>query len=380
MAIHNHAGRTRAEHDASTGSDTLNASNPTRVDSGQSRRRFLQLLAIAGAGAAMLPAHDLLSQEGSAGAKGRIDVHHHLLPPFYVKIMQPDIIASGRPLQAWSPEMSLDIMDKNGISTAILSPQNHLVGDSLSDKSERARMLARQHNEYAAQLTKDHPGRFGFFAATPLPDQDAALMEIDYALGTLKADGIGLWTSYRDQWPGDPAFAPAFEEMNRRKAVVFFHPAAPLCCRKLLPGVGENVEEYDFDTTRAITSLLVNGAFDKYTDIKFVFCHSGGTMPVIVNRISEYFPSKTPDGTSPNGVRKEISNLYFDVAHAGYEPPLSALTKIVPISHLMYGSDYPIFNPPVTIVPLSHSGFSEGDMQAINRGNAEKLFPRFKQA
>ncbi len=124
MNIHNQAGRTHPERDASTASDTVNANNPARVDSGQSRRRFLQLLAIAGAGA-ILPAHELLSQEGSAapGAKGRIDVHHHLLPPFYVKIMQPDIIASGRPLQAWSPEMSLDVMEKNGISAAILSPR-----------------------------------------------------------------------------------------------------------------------------------------------------------------------------------------------------------------------------------------------------------------
>ena len=175
MAIHNHAGQIRPEQDAS---------NPTRVDAGQSRRRFLQLLAIAGC-RRNLPAQELLSQVAAAGAKGRIDVHHHLLPPFYVKIMQPDIIASGRPLQAWSPEMSLDVMDKNGIATAILSPQNHLVADSLSDKSDRARMLARQHNEYAAQLVKDHPGRFGVYAAIPLPDQDASLKEIAYAFDTL---------------------------------------------------------------------------------------------------------------------------------------------------------------------------------------------------
>src|SRR5579871_4445378 len=145
--------------------------NPTRVDSGSSRRKFLHLMAAAGVGA-MLPAASLFSQNGSSAAagKGRIDVHHHLLPPFYVKIMPQDIIASGRPLQAWSPEMSLEIMDKNGVASAILSPQNHLVGDSLSNKTERARMLSRQNNEYAAQVAKDHPGRFGFFAATPLPD------------------------------------------------------------------------------------------------------------------------------------------------------------------------------------------------------------------
>jgi predicted TIM-barrel fold metal-dependent hydrolase len=339
---------------------------------------------MAGAGVgATLPAASLFSQSGSVPktGRGRIDVHHHLLPPFYVKIMQPDIIASGRPLQAWSPEMSLDIMDKNGVATALLSPQNHLVGDSLSDKSDRARMLARQNNEYAAQLAKDHPGRFGFFAAMPLPDQDAALKEIEYSLDTLKANGIGLWTSYRDKWPGDPAFSAAFDELNRRKAVVFFHPAAALCCRGLLPGVSDNVEEYDFDTTRAITSLLSNGTFDRCPDIHYIFCHSGGTMPMVANRISEYFPLKKPANPAEPvpGLRDELRQIYFDVAHAGYETPLGAITKIVPTSHLLFGSDYPIFNPPVTINPLDHYvGFSAADLQAINRGNAERLFPRFK--
>ncbi len=356
--------------------------NPTRVDAGSSRRKFLGLMAAAGIGA-MLPSASLLSQTGAAAGavKGRIDVHHHLLPPFYVKIMQPDIVASGRPLQVWSPEMSLDIMDKNGVATAILSPQNHLVGDSLSDKTERARMLSRQNNEYAAQVAKDHPGRFGFFAATPLPDQDAALKEIEYSLDTLKADGIGLWTSYQDKWPGDKAFASAFDELNRRKAVVFFHPTSANCCRNIIPGITDNVEEYDFDTTRAITSLLASGTLDRCPDIRYIFCHSGGTMPVIANRISEYFPVKKPaNPAEPTaGMRDELKQLYFDVAHAGYEGPLEAITKIVPTSHLLFGSNYPIFNPPVTVNPLDKfPGFSAADLQAINRGNAEHLFPRFK--
>lgn len=356
--------------------------NPTRVDAGSSRRKFLHLMAAAGIGA-MLPAASLFSQNGTAAsaAKGRIDVHHHLLPPFYVKVMQQELIASGRPLQAWSPEMSLEVMDKNGIATALLSPQNHLVGDSLSDKSDRARMLARQNNEYAAQVAKDHPGRFGFFAATPLPDPDGALKEIEYSLDTLKADGIGLWTSYRDKWPGDKAFAAAFDELNRRKAVVFFHPTAALCCRNIIPGITDNVEEYDFDTARAITSLLSTGTLDRCPDVRYIFCHSGGAMPMIANRVSEYFPVKKPANPAEPALalRDELKQLYFDVAHAGYEGPLEAITQVVPTSHLLFGSDYPIFNPPVTANPLDKfPRFSAADLQAINRGNAERLFPRFK--
>ncbi len=351
---------------------------PEVFPSEPSRRRFLHLMAAAGAGA-ILPAGELLAQASSAIAptKGRIDVHHHLLPPFYMKVMEKEIAASGRSLPPWTPEKSLEAMDRNGIATAMISPFLRLVQDSLSDKSERARTLARQHNEYGAQLVKDHPGRFGLFAALPLPDPEGSLREIAYAYDTLTVDGIGLWTSYLDKWPGDAAFAPVFEELNRRRAVVFFHPAAASCCRNLIPGVGENVAEYDFDTTRAITSLLTNNAFTRYPNIHFIFCHSGGTMPVLAKRIDEFLPRKGGGG-APGGVLKELKQIYYDVAHATYPEPLSALTKLIPTSQILFGSDFPIVDFPATTVGLDHFGFSATDLQAINRGNAERLFPRLK--
>jgi predicted TIM-barrel fold metal-dependent hydrolase len=341
-----------------------------------SRRRFLQLLAIAGAGS-MLPVEALRSQ-APAGTRGRIDVHHHLLPPFYVRARQSEIPDSGRALPAWSPETSLEAMDRSGIATAIVSPHYRLVSDSLNDRSERARTLARQHNEYAARLVADHPDRFGVFAVLPLPDQDAALNEIAYAFDTLKVDGIGLWTSYQDKWPGDPAFAPAFDELNRRKAVVFFHPAAAVCCRSLIPGVGSNVVEYDFDTARAFASLLVNNVFSRCPDIRFIFTHSGATLPVLANRISETVETTPPGRMSPAGVREEFSRVYYEVAHAGYAPPLAALTKLVSTARIVFGSDFPVYDFPVTTNPLDRYGFSASELAAINRGNAEQLFPRLK--
>jgi predicted TIM-barrel fold metal-dependent hydrolase len=351
---------------------------PDVFTSEPSRRRFLHWMAVAGAGV-ILPAPELLAQATSAltATKGRIDVHHHLLPPFYAKVMEKEIAASGRPLPPWTPEKSLEAMDRNGIATAMISPFLRLVQDSLSDKSERARTLARQHNEYGAQLVKDHPGRFGLFAALPLPDPEGSLREIAYAFDTLKVDGIGLWTSYLDKWPGDSSFAPVFEELNRRQAAVFFHPAAASCCRNLIPGVGENIAEYDFDTTRAITSLLTNNAFTRYPNIHFIFCHSGGTMPVLAERIDEFLPRRGPGG-APGGVLRELKQIYYDVAHATYPEPLSALTKLVPTSQILFGSDFPIVDFPATTIGLDHFGFSANDLQAINRGNAERLFPRLK--
>src|SRR6202049_2811823 len=125
-------------------------------------------------------------------------------------------------------------------------------------------------------MAKDFPGRFGFFAAVPLPDTEGSLREIAYALDVLKADGIGFLTSYGDKWPGDLAYAPVFDELNRRKAVVYFHPTAPNCCRTLIPDVPEALTEYPQDTTRAITSLLYSGSFTRFSGIRFIFSHAGG--------------------------------------------------------------------------------------------------------
>jgi predicted TIM-barrel fold metal-dependent hydrolase len=346
---------------------------------GSSRRDVLRLLAMAGAGA-LLPANDLLSRGAmpAAGAlTGRIDVHAHTVPPFYTKVMEKEILATGHPLPTWTPALHIETMDKNGIATSMLSPMTRVVQDSFSDKSERARKLARQNNDYTQQLVRDFPGRFGHFAALPLPDTDGSLREIEYAFDTLKADGIGLWTSYADKWPGDPVFAPVYEELNRRKAIIFIHSAPPICCRALQPGVIDSVVEYDFDIARAVVSYLKSDSFRLYPNIRFIFPHSGGTLPVLANRVTESLPEKRSEQVTAE-LMADVKGLYFDVAHATYPAPLSALTKVVPASQILFGSDYPIVPYPVSAGPLDHFGFSENDLRAINRGNAEQLFPRLK--
>ena len=302
-----------------------------------SRRDILEVLAAAGV-LSLLPAKRLLAQgsQGSRATLGRIDVHHHMFPPFYMKAMEQAMRDTGFAPRPWTPAVSLETMDRHGIATSMLSPVQRLVLDSMSDRSERARSLTRQSNEYGAQLVKDYPGRFGLLAALPLPDTEGSLREIEYALDVLKADGIALWTDYLDKWPGDPAFAPVFDELNRRKAVVFFHPSRPTCCRNL-PGQS-GIIEYDLDTARAVDSLLLNGTFARCPDIRFIFSHSGGALPVLAARIIDDFPKNLADRV-PHGVEYEFRKLYFDVAHASRPPALDALKDLVPVSQILFGSD-----------------------------------------
>jgi len=347
-------------------------------DPGASRRKFLKALAVAGVGA-ILPTGSLHGQATAGGSRvvpGRIDVHHHMFPPFYVKAMEDELRASGFVPRPWTPATSIDMMDKAGVAVAMVSPVQRLVMDSMSERSEKSRSLARQNNEYCAQMVRDYRGRFGTFAALPLTDPDASLKEITYALDTLKADGIALWTSYMDKWVGDPAFWPAYEELNRRNAVVFYHPARASCCRNL-PGQS-GILEYDIDTARAIDSLLWNGTLSKFPNVRHIFSHSGGAFTVLAARIMDDFQKNRADKV-PNGVEYEIKKLYFDTAHASKAPALDALKDIVPVSQIVYGSDAPIRNYDLTDPGLDvYPGFSESDWKAINRGNAERLFPRLK--
>lgn len=334
-----------------------------------SRRQFLRTAALAGAAAAF-PQVGLSRQSSpSARPKGsRIDVHHHANPPIYTQTTGH--FANWN----WTPAASIEQMEKYDISTAIVSITQPGIwfGDV-----QKARDLGRACNDYMAQMVRDYPGRFGLFAVVPLPDQDGTLKEIEYGLDTLKADGIGLLTSYDDKWIGDPAFTPAFEELNRRKAVVFVHASGPSCCRNLIPGITPTMAEFDFDTTRAVESLLVNGTLSRFPDIRFIFVHSGGTLPVLAGRISDRFP-KDRLKNIPNGVNYEVTKLYYEVAHATYPAPLAALTKFAPMSQILFGTDYPAEPMKSTIDPLAQFGLSPKDLEAINRGNAERLFPRLK--
>ena len=189
----------------------------------QDRRSFLSGIAAAGLSALASgcghPA-SVFAQTANIPRDRLIDTHHHFVPPFYLLKNRDRIAAAagGRMHPAylsWTLEQSLAAMDKQGVATAVLSLTTPGVWFG---HAEEAAQTARQVNEYAAGLARSHTGRFGLFAAIPLPDTDRSLREIEYAFSVLKADGIGLMSSYDDKWLGEPAYEPVFEELNRRKA------------------------------------------------------------------------------------------------------------------------------------------------------------------
>src|SRR5262249_30657992 len=243
------------------------------------RRDVIASAAAIGAGAALLP--NLARAQGAAPAR-RIDLHHHFFPPAFLDAQRNALARQNRPttlgevVANWSKAKTLEAMDRNRIATAMLTLSTG--GPWFGNVAEATR-LARQCNDYAAEMMRDHPGRFGLFASLPLPDPNAALREIEYAFDKLKADGVEMMSSYPTEggvtWPGDAALAPVFAELNRRKAIVFVHlgrgGSSQLCCGNAVPGVPDVMVETPHDMTRGIMSLLFSGTLSRNPDIRFIF-------------------------------------------------------------------------------------------------------------
>ncbi len=299
-----------------------------------------------------------------------------MLPSFQPNLQNP----------TWTPQTSLDAMEKYGCETAILSfviPPEYIY-----DGSEKARALVRRANDFGARVVSDHPGRFGFFAALPLGDISATMKEIEYAYDVLHCDGAVLMTNAGDKWPGDPLFAPVFSELERRKSAVFFHPAVPNCCKNLVAGIRDATLEYEFDTTRAITSLLVSGTLSRCQNISWIVNHSGAALPALSGRIRNSVGSgaatvgmRASDGRTektPNGVIYELRRLYYECATSTTKPIFAALQALAPPSQYLFGTDFPVVHYESTMSPMADLNLSPDVQYAMDRGNAERLWPRLR--
>jgi predicted TIM-barrel fold metal-dependent hydrolase len=311
----------------------------------------------------------------AAQPQGRIDTHHHILPPGYLAQGRDEVarVAGDFAAQvlAWTPQGSLDAMDQAGVRTAVTS----ISSPGLGFAGAHAPALARECNEYAASLAADHPGRFASFAALPLPDVDAALAELDHAADTLHAQGFGLYTSYDGKWLGDAAFAPLFDELNRRSAVVFVHPLACPQCADLLPGVPDAIMEYPFDTTRAIASLLYAGTLSRCPRIRFIFSHGGGTLPMLAHRIARYATVNREIGARVPDAGADLARLHFDVVSVAHPAAFEPLRALAGVERLVFGSDYPYWTPQMTANGLASLRLDAKALSAIESGNALRLMP-----
>jgi len=303
---------------------------------------------------------------------GRIDTHHHIVPASYAAwLRKKGLEAGGLPIPEWSTDSAIALMDKYRIQTAIMSistPGVHLGDD------DEAREKAREVNEYAADAVRKHPSRFGFFATLCLPDVKGSLDELAYAFDKLHADGVVLLANSRGIYLGDRSFDPLFDELNRRKAVVFIHPSQ-LYGVDPVKGMPPFIADFLLDTTRAAVRLAGSGTLDRCPDLKVILSHAGGFVPYAAYRIAG---AASPKRDFAEGLA-QLQKFYFDIAISGSPTALPGLMALAKPDHVLYATDWPYASDAIvgTFTGMYESySFSDAQRASIDRGNAEALFPR----
>jgi predicted TIM-barrel fold metal-dependent hydrolase len=302
-------------------------------------------------------------------APWRIDVHHHVLPPQYVD--------ESVPVKLPDTDAQLRSMDQWKIRTAITSLTPRVILKNL----HRLREVARTCNEFQAKCLLEHSARFGAFALLPLPDVDAALDEIVYALDILHLDGVGVFSSVSDHYLGDSRFDPVFEELNRRNAVVFIHPTHCEAPAQTRLGAPPFVVEYVFDTTRAIVNLIHSGTVARCPDIRFIIAHGGGAVPFLAQRIAAMEGHRNALGVA--NVMPALQSFFYETASTTSATALRSLQELVDPAQILWGSDLPFVHGERLQTEVedweNYDGFNMAERRAVEELNAVRLFPRFKK-
>jgi len=278
-----------------------------------------------------------------SGLTGCIDIHSHAVLH----------VGQGPPLDLlpdWSVERTLSLMDEHGIAACIISvpdAANHMEG-------QKACEIARRVNETLAEIVVRHPSRFGAMATLPGRNIDGTLMEMAYALDVLRLDGVATSTSINDVYLGEQIFDPWFDEMNRRAVSLFIHPMNARASRPLDLGLNVAILEFMFDTTRILTNMVLSGNKKRFSNIKMISAHAGGTIPFLVNRIqileTHFGPGRDRAPLSAGEIRESLASFYYDLTCSTSIAQLGALLELVPVSQLLMGFDIP-FMPSWSIAP-----------------------------
>ena len=310
-----------------------------------------------------------------------IDTHHHMLPDFFWRETNDAHAPVGglAPVQ-WSKEAMISFMDDAGIDVAVMSvstPGVHL-GDS-----GKARSLARRCNEFAAELVHARPERIASFACLPLPDVDASLEELSYAIDVLRLDGVVVFTNARGIYLGDPALEPVFEEFERRKSVVFVHPNQSPDAAAHSLGLPDNLLDFPTDTNRAVAQMHYTNRFARTPSVKYIMSHAGGSIPYLAARFAIIDEIGFVKGAEQRGSAADMfRRIYWDTALSATDPVLRMLRDVAGIDQVLFGTDFPYLPRALAVKArqriVDSTELTDSEKHAVLEGTAQQLLPRLQ--
>jgi predicted TIM-barrel fold metal-dependent hydrolase len=300
----------------------------------------------------------------------RIDLHAHVLTPgFGESLRLPD--GSRPPLPPQDVDRLKTFMEQYGIAAAVVS-----MGAGTATTSAE---LARTGNEELAEIVHAEPERFGAVAILPFTPErpDAALAELEYALDTLRLDGIALFSNHAGTYLGDPSFDPLFAELDRRGAYAFVHPTFPVGGWPLQHHPVW-LYEFPFDTTRAIANLIYSGTLERYPNVRLQFAHLGGTALFLAHRVASLAAREPQLATgAPAGAIDYLRRQYYDTGLSNNCVALASTQEVTSLDHVVFGSDWPYLAAREGRDPSDDfESLDPSVRQQIDAENAAALVPR----
>jgi aminocarboxymuconate-semialdehyde decarboxylase len=310
----------------------------------------------------------------------RVDAHAHVWTDDYLDMMErfgkkDTSVQRGKGAGPSEAEMDKRFaqMDAAKVDLQILSICPQAPHFEIKDQAVEA---ARKANDLIADVVRRWPKRFAAVAAVPLPHVDEALKELDRAMGQLGMIGATITTTVAGRSVADPAFAPFYEELNRRGTVLSIHPAG-------YGGYSAMISDYHvtwmigapIEDTISTTHLITHGIPQRYPRMKIVNAHLGGALPMVLQRMDNQFGWENPE--TPEKPSITARRMWYDtVAHA-HVPAIRAAVDTMGADRLVLGTDFPYESGDLfkrAISYLSDAGLKQADLTRILDRNAAAVF------
>ncbi|MET0133568.1 MAG: amidohydrolase family protein [Kibdelosporangium sp.] len=304
-----------------------------------------------------------------------IDIHHHAMVAGYVERLTAIGVSAqpGVAFPEWSVGDSLALMDRLDIEMAVLSvgsPGFYFGDQAFTDE------LCRDTNDELAVLVRQRPDRFAAFAVLPLPSVDSTLEELDRIESRQEFVGIGMLTNYGEQYLGAEQFDPVLARLNAMQAVVHVHPTLPVTWPKQQIDLRPSLLEYVFDTTRALTNLMLRGVPHRFPRIQWIFSHCGGVAPFIAGRLAIAEPLPELAQVRADGVLATMAGFHYDTALSTTPMGLGSLLGLVGRSQIVLGSDFPFVDEQTVTRCRRELDDLLPDLDPVLTENARRLLPR----
>jgi predicted TIM-barrel fold metal-dependent hydrolase len=266
--------------------------------------------------------------------------------------------------------LRMDDMDAQGIDVAVLGAN---VPGIDWFPAEDAPSIARDVNDELIEVAATHPRRLAALATLPLQTPEAAAAELQRAAAA-GAVGAMIYSNVAGAPLDEPRFEVVFATAAGLGVPLYVHPTYPLAAKTLdayalIPTLGFLV-----DTTTAVLRLTLGGLYERHPDLKLVLSHSGSLLPQLVGRI-DYEAARAPGGTGKLTVppSEALALLYTDSVCV-WPSALRSTLDFLGGDRIMFGTDYPFWDPRLSAEALDGAGFPDDVLHAIQSDNARRVF------